>query len=289
MIQEKTQHYYQQKVTEVLQYINNNIGGDLSVKTLSSHFGISFFHFHRILRAALDEPLGSYIDRDRLETAVKLIRYSNDTLSEIATNIGFNDLSSFSKAFSKEFGISPNEYRNDINTILNTHIDFYFDKNAIVGNLKPKIINVSDKMVYYIQLKTKYGSDVVYKAWDELEDFAAKNKLFGWRPEFFAIYYDDPDIIPIDECISDVCFSSRKEVKLSGSVNSKLITGGKYAVFRYKGSYEHLWNLYVAIYKDWLMCTDFKLRDCPSIEKYLNYTPKTKPEKLLTEIYLPID
>jgi AraC family transcriptional regulator len=289
MMQLRTKNYYHQKVADVLFYINNNIGGDLSVKTLSEIFGISFFHFHRILRASIDEPLGNYIDKIRLETALKLIRYSKDNLSEIAISIGFNDISSFSKAFSKEFGISPRDFKDDKNIILNTHVDYKVEKNKLVHNIKPKMIITNDKNIYFIRLKAKYGSELVAKAWDELADFATKNKLFGWKPDIFSIYYDDPDVVGIDSCISEVCIASAKEVLLSGRVGAKQLKGGKYAVFRYKGPYDYLWDLYILIYKDWLMNTDIKLRDFPTIEKYLNFSPKTDPNRLLTEIYLPIE
>ncbi|RPH31262.1 MAG: hypothetical protein EHM93_14400 [Bacteroidales bacterium] len=50
-----------------------------------------------------------------------------------------------------------------------------------------------------------------------------------------------------------------------------------------------IYELYDSIYKDWVLFSDFKLRDLPSIEKYLNFAYNTKPENLLTEIYIPIE
>lgn len=290
MIQNKTNSYYQQKVADVLQYINNNIGEDLNVKLLSEHFGISFFHFHRIMKAALNEPLGAYINRFRLETAIKLLRYSNEPLTEISSHIGYFDLSSFSKAFSKEFGLSPLEFRNNKAIILNTHIDYRVsDEKKIITNLKPKIISIPDKKVCCISVVGKYGSEATYKAWDELGDFVTKNKIVGWRPDIFAVYYDDPDIVGIDSCATDLCIVTKKNFKEEGRIKTKTITGGKFVVFRYKGSYNYLWELYNSIYKDWVLFSNIKLRDLPSIEKYLNFSHNTKPENLVTEIYIPIE
>ena len=158
MIQNKTITYYQKKTADVLQYISNNAGENLSIRILSGLFGISFYHFHRIMKAALNEPLGEYINRVRLETSLKLLRYSTEQLTEIAQNIGYSDLSSFSKAFTKEFGISPLEYRNDKSIILNTNIDYRIsNERKIIVNLKLKIISVPDKKVCYITVKGKYG------------------------------------------------------------------------------------------------------------------------------------
>jgi len=168
-MQEKTNTYYQTIVEDVLKYIENHLGENLSIKELSEYFGISFFHFHRILSAALNEPLGRYIDRVRLDTAIKLIRYSNEPLSEIPTQIGFNDLSSFSKAFSKEFGISPQEFKNNKEIILNTHNDYRInDHGAIVKDLKPKLVTLHDRKVIFINVIGKYGGNEIINAWDEL-------------------------------------------------------------------------------------------------------------------------
>jgi AraC family transcriptional regulator len=76
---------------------------------------------------------------------------------------------------------------------------------------------------------------------------------------------------------------------LEGRIKSKIIKGAKYLVFRYKGSYDYLWDIYNYIYREWILKSDYKLRDLPSIEKYLNFAHSTKPENYLTEIYLPIE
>jgi AraC family transcriptional regulator len=285
-----TQTYYQKKVKDVLHYIHNHLSQNISIKELAEYSGISYFHFHRILKGALAEPIGSYMDKVRLDTAVKLIRYSNDSINSISDKIGYNNVSSFSKAFSKEFGISPQEFKLNSELLLNTHIDYRLDtKGKIVSEINPKIILLPDKQVIFINITGEYGGKEVVEAWDRLLNFITQNKLLGWNPEFFSIYYDDPDIVERAKCTSDLCFTTKKIPHNCDDFKSKLIEGGKYAVFRYKGPYERLWDLYGKIYGDWLLSADYKLRDVPLFEKYINYSAKTKPENFLTEIYIPIE
>ena len=132
-------------------------------------------------------------------------------------------------------------------------------------------------------------SDVVSKAWDELAGFAAENKIIGWKPDIFSIYYDDPDITDIDLCSSDICIATSKILREEGRIRFKTVPGAKYLVFRYKGSYDYLWDIYNCIYKDWILQSDYKLLDMPSVEKYLTYSHNTKEEDQLTEIYIPIE
>jgi len=289
-MQEKTEYYYQKKAQDVLQYIKNNLNADLSLKALSDYSGISSFHFHRIMRAFLNEPLCSYIDRERLETAVTLMRYSDETLNEIALKIGYNNNSAFSKAFIKEFGLSPQAFKQNPKITLNTHIDFHISElQELKMDIKPKYIILPDKDVICVTVKGIYGGEETYKAWDELFDFTIKNKLIGWNPEAYSVYYDEPSTMNPEDCISDICIVAKKKIALQGRIYEKTISGGKYAVFRYKGPYERLWDIYTMIYRNWLLSSDFKLRDSPSVEKYLDFSDKKGIENPITEIYIPVD
>ena len=289
MQQEKTFSYYQQMVKQVLNHIAGNLNRDLSLTALSEYSGISMFHFHRIMKSALEEPLARYIDRTRLETALKLIRNTQLPLYEIAENIGYQNLSSFTKAFGKEFGISPLDYRNNREIVLNTHVDYTIQSNKLVSDIKPKFVRISDRDVVFIPVTGEYGGTEVTEAWDELGDFVLKNRLLGWRSDVFSIYYDDPDVIEPHLCRSDICVAIRKKIAPNGRISFKKLSGGKYVVFRYRGPYEFLFDLYNHIYKEWVLKSNVRLSNMPSFEKYLNFSHQTKPENLLTEIYIPVE
>lgn len=80
-----------------------------------------------------------------------------------------------------------------------------------------------------------------------------------------------------------------KKVPIEGNVNLKTIKGGKYAVFIHKGPYQNLAPLFHLICSEWLPNSDYKARDLPMFQVYLNDCQKTQPEDLLTEIYLPLE
>ena len=67
-----------------------------------------------------------------------------------------------------------------------------------------------------------------------------------------------------------------------------MLPPGKWAIFKVKGPYEHLWQTWSAAYRDWLPASGFRLADRIPHEIYLNSPLDTLPENLLTEIYLPI-
>lgn len=67
---------YISRINKVQDYIEANLGGDLSLDTLADISGFSKFHFHRIFRGVVKEILLSYINRtrqDNLKTSICLV------------------------------------------------------------------------------------------------------------------------------------------------------------------------------------------------------------------------
>jgi AraC family transcriptional regulator len=281
---------YNERINMVLLYINNHLEDKLTLEALSSVSNFSTFHFHRIMRAHLGESIGAYILRIRLNTAAQLLRFSNEPVQDIAFKVGYDTPSSFNKAFRKRFDISPLEFRSkqaELQPDLNiTQLSFQTMEKF---KLKPKIVELKEKKVIFIQSIGKYGDNKTSDTWNKLMDYIKKNKLFGWRMEFFGISHDDPNITETDKCRYDACVTVSKEIKPDGEIGFKLIDGGKYAVFRYKGPYTDFGKVYETIFRQWLPQSDYELRNIPSLEKYLNDPKKTKPEKLITEIYIPVN
>ncbi|MFJ2688485.1 AraC family transcriptional regulator, partial [Pseudomonas sp. NPDC087342] len=60
---------YTKRFNAVLAYIDENLEGDLSVKTLSHVANFSTFHFHRIFTAFVGVPVFSYVQLIRLRRA----------------------------------------------------------------------------------------------------------------------------------------------------------------------------------------------------------------------------
>jgi len=280
--------HYKLRVEQIILYIQQNLDKDLTLKTLSKKAQISEFHFHRLMRAYLKEPLGSYVSRIRLETALRLIRYSNEALQDISMKIGYKDLSSFSKAFGKKFGIAPAHYRDDRNMVLDTEIDFHDQQGWPACRLKPKMISRPDRQAFFISITGRYGGEETIKAWEEMEEYARLHRLIGWRPELLSAYYDDPDVVNPDQCRSDILIVSNRKAPESGRVQRGVLKGGRFAVFRYKGPYEKLWSLYDSIYENWVLLTDLILAEGPVFERYVNYSGQIANEERITEIYIPV-
>ena len=279
-----TYNDYVQRINKVVAYINNHLDETLDLKTLANEAALSDFHFHRIFKALKGEAIGGYITRLRLEATARLLRYTALTIEEIAFNIGYETPASLSKAFKKQYGISPTEYR--------TNKDTYIMKKEIINPdlaLKtPKIVTLEPKNLIYIALTGAYGSLDYGKAYEQLWAVIKAQKLFTKGIESICISYDDPKITEGSLQRSDVCLAIHKLATPQDEVSCKTLAGGKYAVFFYQGSYENLSQVYDTAVR-WVIDQQYRLREEPFFEKYLNDARRTPKEKLKTEIYIPIN
>lgn len=279
-----TYNDYIQRINKVVAYINNHLDETLDLKTLANEAALSDFHFHRIFKALKGEAIGGYITRLRLEATARLLRYTALTIEEIAFNIGYETPASLSKAFKKQYGISPTEYR--------TNKDTYIMKKEIINldlALKaPKIVILEPKNLIYVALTGAYGSLDYGKAYEQLWAVIKAQKLFTKGIESICISYDDPKITEGSLQRSDVCLAIHKSATPQEEVSCKTLAGGKYAVFFYQGSYENLSQVYDTAVR-WVIDQQYTLREEPFFEKYLNDARRTPKEKLKTEIYIPIN
>jgi len=284
-MKEATQRDYHERINKVLQYINAHLDEKMELEKLASLSNFSPFHFHRIMRAHLNQSLGSYILRARLDTAARLLEFTGMPVSDIAYKVGYDVPSSFTKAFKKRFDVSPVEFKsNGLKTI--NYLDTI--KTSREMDLKAKILDAKPRKVVYVQSIGEYSGTGTAEAWQKVCNFVKNKRLFGWRTEMIGVSHDDPQITEADKCRYDACITVNRDIKPEGKVGFKVLEGGHYAVFRYQGPYSGLLDAYNTIYRTWLPGSGKELRDLPCFEKYLNDPNTVRPEKLLTEIHVPI-
>jgi len=80
--------------------------------------------------------------------------------------------SSLNKIFKQYFNISPTEYRTNKNITITKHVI----KNFNIKLEPPRILEIPDMEVIYINITGEYGNKNYQKAWMELENFVKKNK-----------------------------------------------------------------------------------------------------------------
>ncbi len=94
----------------ICDYINDHLEDDLSLDVLASHFFISKYHISHVFKDNMGISLHQYVLKKRLHACKNGI-LSGIPLNRIFQQYGFSDYSSFYRAFRKEYGKSPTEFR----------------------------------------------------------------------------------------------------------------------------------------------------------------------------------
>jgi AraC family transcriptional regulator len=101
----------ERRVTEILRRIERQADEPLPLAALAREAGMSRFHFLRVFRAVAGMTPHQFVLRTRLHRAALRLRRSDDPVSAIAFEAGFNDLSTFNRRFRRVMGASPREWR----------------------------------------------------------------------------------------------------------------------------------------------------------------------------------
>ena len=100
---------------KVIDKIEANIENEkYNVEKLSDEVNMSISQLNRKLNALVDQPAGQLIRSLRLQRAADLLTQNTGNVAEICYKVGFNDPGYFTKTFKKQFGVSPREYKKDI-------------------------------------------------------------------------------------------------------------------------------------------------------------------------------
>jgi AraC family transcriptional regulator len=101
----------QPSIAHVIRHLETRIDQPHTLAELASIAGLSRYHFLRTFRRVTGVTPHQWILRARLREAARRIVSSRQPITEIALDVGFEDLSNFIRGFRAEFGISPRRYR----------------------------------------------------------------------------------------------------------------------------------------------------------------------------------
>jgi transcriptional regulator GlxA family with amidase domain len=99
------------RLLRVLEYIQENLDGDLSIDCMASIACLSKFHFARAFKQAVGQSPCRYVSAKRLDRAKVLLAQSDRSLADIALALRFSCQASFTRAFRQATGQTPGQYR----------------------------------------------------------------------------------------------------------------------------------------------------------------------------------
>lgn len=107
----KTKPVYSKPIILCMDYIYHHLHEKLSVEILAGHVNLNPNYLSGLFKREAGQTVSAYITATRLETARRMLLYSDTSYSEIASILAFSSQSYFTKQFRKTYGCTPREYR----------------------------------------------------------------------------------------------------------------------------------------------------------------------------------
>ena len=96
--------------SQILFYIEENHASNITLSTVSNHFGYSESHISRYFKASFGITLSHYLTTVRLRHAIMLMCSGKHDITYCALEAGFASMRTFYRAFHEEFGMTPTDF-----------------------------------------------------------------------------------------------------------------------------------------------------------------------------------
>lgn len=99
------------KISDIISFVSDNALKKITIDDICESVHMSKYHLCRVFKENVGVTIWEFIKNRRLSVAKQMLVDNDSKISEIAQKCGFSDSSFFTKTFSKEFGVTPSEFR----------------------------------------------------------------------------------------------------------------------------------------------------------------------------------
>lgn len=300
---------YSARINKAIDFIEANLDRSFTLDEIACAANFSKFHFHRIFQAAMGETPFQFILRLRLEKAATLIVTNpRETITRIALQCGFTDLSVFSRNFTGYFNLSATQYRAakreksnlsqyDSNTQqAKDKVSLYFCPDSktlkwrtqMKQNKSVEVKELPKMTVAYIRHIGPYKGDekLFENIWNRLFAWAGPRGLIG-GPDFksLIIYHDDPKITEPDKLRMSVCITVPPGTRVDGEVGKMEMEAARHMIARFELNGQEFQQAWDWVYGQWLPQSGYQPDDKPCFEMY---PEEPRDGKFIVDICVPV-
>lgn len=268
-------------IRNAIEYIEENLTEEITVKDVAEKAYVSEFHFRRIFTEVCGLTVNEYIRKRRLAIAARELSNGTIKVIDAAIKYGYDSPDSFARAFSKFHGIMPSAAK---------------EKGAKICDFTPLRINLSleggtmmeykivEKEAFTLMgRKRKFDSEDSYdkipKFWDEHWEDGGSSIVLG----MYGLCIDS-DGRYFDYYIADN-YIPNKDVP--DGYETKTLPAGIWAVF--PCTLRTLQDTNTKMWKEWLLnCKEYKLGGNYNIEMYAPFC-EDDPQSGYCELWLPLE
>ena len=286
---------YQVRIARATAYIEANLSSPLPLDDIARVACFSPFHFHRVFKGVTGETLIDFVQRTRLERAARAL-YVNRSASviQVALDYGYENPSSFARAFRRYFGMSASRWRRQgakawiekrqhAKTALQSQIsksgtdaDAHIwhklsddEARPLSGVGSATTSELPDFLVVSKRYVGPYGSPHITEVWHELMRWADTNGLIGRETTCLGVVRDDPFSTQPERCRYDACVVVPDGFATADPDHRiETVHGGRYVSYQFIGRSADIDGAWDRVYSEWLPISGHEPDDRPNLELY---------------------
>lgn len=269
---------------EAINYIEDNLTGEISYDTVSKIVGCSIYNFQRMFSYIADKPLSEYIRSRRLTLAAFDVLNSAERIIDIAYKYGYESQDAFSRAFRTFHGVLPSTVRNET-TVLKSCPKLSFQitiKGENHMNYQIEQWPTFKVAGFRKHIKTAEAFNVIPQIWDMVWKDGTINQLTelfqqaDYRPAGFLgvsavgqsgnseemdYYLAVTNYVEVDNC---------NYVHVPNGMEELSFPAATWAIFEANGELpDAVQKIYKQFYTEWLPNSGYRFSDIPVIESYM--------------------
>lgn len=269
-----------------IEYIENNLSGEIDIDKLARIACTSKDAFLRFFSYMTGMSLSEYIRKRRLSCAAYDLEETNLKIIDIAIKYGYESADAFSRAFSKQHGISPSFFRKNGGSIkIYPPASFHITIKG-AKEMDFRIVDMPETKVYGISREFGCSAGERFEKehimWADTEDFVPGKISNGFDGEWYGIWAGGRYTI-----------ARKKEDISDKTLETHIIPAGKYAAFTTgKGGYagDELPALRDLIFNSWLKSSGYRQKGDFELEVYHLATDReVRRKNRYYELWIPIE
>jgi AraC family transcriptional regulator len=287
---------YTQRINRVIDHLRENLDRQVKLEELAKVACFSEFHFHRIFSAVSGETLNNFTNRLRLEKAARLLRYSDQSLTNIALDCGFSSSATFSRAFRQVYDTSPREFRKSGEIKKSKICKELFSGEGYLLPMSAdekraafpvRLIDAPERQVAYIRVTNAFEMDRVLAALRTMIEWAKSADIFS-EATLFGMSVDDPHVTPKHLYRYEVCLASSLPFQCREGISKMKMPAMRYAATRVSGDIRKVSTATDYLIRGWLINSDYEPEHAPGLEIFLDKEKAMDWSHFELELCIPV-
>lgn len=305
-VRSTTTDKHRERVLPVLFHCEEHLDQPLELAELAAIAGFAPHHFHRVFRQVTGETPKAYLRRLRLERAVYRLKVSPDNVLEIALDAGFTTHETFTRAFARQFGMTPSEFR----AMLRAYRacagdDLSGDTAAGFTEETPLTLRFDMRKVPF-RVERAPGRHLLFlrhngfqsltaacdhplQPWEAVFEYADAHGIAYAPDAVVGVSHDDPYVTEDHQIRFDACLVLDGPLKVGYPAGYRYQPPGLCVVRRHTGGVEEIARTFAYIGVEWLPPQDYGLRAAPPFEVHHCEVVEGRRRRTSTHAYVPLE